>query len=78
MFTCSDDWLPTLALNEAVRELAASTLLLNPNRHRASEPTKLTDSANRNSVESNMRRKHHQPGKPKKETKTVIDSKACS
>jgi hypothetical protein len=33
---------PTLALNEAVRQLAASTLLLNPNQHRASGPTKLT------------------------------------
>jgi hypothetical protein len=58
MFTCSDDWLPTLALNEAVRELAGSTLLLNANRHRASVSTKLTLNAKRTSVESNMRRTH--------------------
>jgi len=34
--------------------MAASILLLNPNRHRASD--KLTKSANRNPVENNMRR----------------------
>jgi len=44
--------------------MAASTLLSNPNRHRASD--KLTKSANRNPVESNMRRqpKQQQEQKP--------------
>jgi hypothetical protein len=44
--------------------MAASILLSNPNRHRASD--KLTKSANRNPVESNMRRqpKQQQEQKP--------------
>jgi hypothetical protein len=78
---CSDDCAATSALNEASRELAASTLLLNPNRHGA--PTKEAhQSANRNSVENNMRRNPNQQQKQKpyegKNKNKSLTSVTCS
>jgi hypothetical protein len=43
-----------LGPDEAVREMAAIDSILNPNRHRAPD-TEAHQSANRNSVENNMR-----------------------
>jgi hypothetical protein len=58
--------------------MAASILLLNPNRHRASD--KLTKSANRNPVENNMRRnqKQQQKQKPNEGKKQTLTSVTCS
>jgi hypothetical protein len=62
-------------LSKAVRKMAASILLLNPNRHRASD--KLTKSANRNPVENNMCRNpkdnNNSKNPMKEKTKTHLD-----
>jgi hypothetical protein len=63
-----------LGLQEADRKLAASTSSTGPQQ--AQEPERLTQSANRNTVENNMRRnrsKKQKPTRQKKKRESAID-----